>query len=125
MSVPVVGGTDAGADTSGHEARYFRPLRAWERCSLYHPAPLVQLPRPGAGQSLPSFLSKPVATAQSSFTAFTDLSNIAFSSPFSEISTTFSTPLAPITVGTPTYRSLTPYWPVSHAAHGRTRRLSR
>src|SRR5512144_2891654 len=105
MSVPVVGGTDARADTSSHEAGYFRPLRARGRQVIYHPDPPMQLRLPGppaAAQSLPSFLSRPVATLHSSFTALTDLSNIVFSSPFSAISTTFSTPPAPITVGTPT-----------------------
>ena len=45
------------------------------------------------------------------FTALTDLRNMAFSSASSWISTIFSTPLAPITVGTPTYMPLTPYSP--------------
>jgi hypothetical protein len=45
-------------------------------------------------------------------TAATELSNIFFSSALRVISTTFSTPPAPITVGTPTYRSFSPYWPL-------------
>ena len=41
------------------------------------------------------------------------------------ISTMRSMPPAPITTGTPTYRSLMPYCPVSKAAQGKTRFLSR
>src|SRR5690606_7152479 len=53
-----------------------------------------------------------------------DLSNISRSFAERSISTTRSTPLPPITTGTPTYMSLTPYSPLSQAAQGRTRFLS-
>ncbi len=46
------------------------------------------------------------------FTEATDFWNIALSASFSSTSTIFSTPLAPITTGTPTYMSFTPNWPV-------------
>ena len=39
-------------------------------------------------------------------TAAADFSSIAFSSAVSSIATIFSTPPAPITIGTPMYRSL-------------------
>src|SRR6202158_3537827 len=44
-------------------------------------------------------------------TAPTDLSNASRSLPVSSISTMRSTPFDPITTGTPTYMSLTPYSP--------------
>src|SRR6266404_9352084 len=44
-------------------------------------------------------------------TAPTDLSNASRSLPASSISTTRSTPFDPITAGTPTYMSFTPYSP--------------
>src|SRR6266571_8024073 len=44
-------------------------------------------------------------------TAPTDLSNASRSLPASSISTTRSTPFDPITTGTPTYMSFTPYSP--------------
>ena len=43
---------------------------------------------------------------------------------FIDTSTIRSMPPAPITTGTPTYRSFTPYSPFSSAAHGSTRFLS-
>src|SRR5436190_23270684 len=58
------------------------------------------------------------------FTDSTDLRNMARSAALRSISTIFSTPLAPITTGTPTYMPLTPYSPLRNAAHGSTRRLS-
>ena len=45
-------------------------------------------------------------------TAVTDLSNISRSAPVNSSSITRSTPLAPITTGTPTYMSFTPYSPL-------------
>src|SRR6266849_4671142 len=57
-------------------------------------------------------------------TAPTDLSNASRSLPASSISTTRSTPFDPITTGTPTYMSLTPYSPERKAAQGNTRFLS-
>src|SRR6185312_4583396 len=65
-----------------------------------------------------------LAASISSRTAAQDLLNAAFSVSFMAISTIRSTPPAPITTGTPTYKSLMPYWPVSSAAQGRTRFLS-
>src|SRR3569623_2092062 len=58
-------------------------------------------------------------------TASTDLSNPSRSLPERSISTMRSTPLAPITTGTPTYMSFTPYSPLRWAAQGITRFLSR
>ena len=45
-------------------------------------------------------------------TAVTDLSNISRSAPLNSSSITRSTPFAPITTGTPTYKSFTPYSPL-------------
>jgi hypothetical protein len=103
-------------ETSSREAGYFRPrgrtlpatASKGEARNLtfrhgHATGPSRNLSGTSAeAQSLPSFFSRPVATLQSSFTALTDLSNIAFSSPFIEISTIFSTPFAPMMTGTPT-----------------------
>lgn len=55
--------------------------------------------------------SMPLQAASRPRTAATDLSNITCSSVFSEMSMIFSTPPAPITVGTPTYIPSSPYSP--------------
>src|SRR5215470_17744975 len=57
-------------------------------------------------------------------TAPTDLSKASRSLPASSISTMRSTPLPPITTGTPTYMSFTLYSPLRYAAQGSTRFLS-
>src|ERR1700736_7061127 len=57
-------------------------------------------------------------------TAPTDLSKASRSLPASSISTMRSTPFDPITTGTPTYMSFTPYSPLREAAQGSTRFLS-
>ena len=69
------------------------------------------------GSSLRTVLTRPR-------TADTDFLNAAFSVRFNETCTTRSTPPAPMTTGTPTYRPRTPYSPSRYAAQGRTRRLS-
>ena len=76
----------------------------------------------GEGRTHPpiSFL----AASTSSRTAEQDLSNSAFSSAFICTSMMRSMPPAPITTGTPTYRSFMPYSPFSSAAQGSTRFLS-
>jgi len=60
----------------------------------------------GASSPVPAHALAPavifLAASTSERTEATDLSNIAFSSALSEISTTRSAPLAPITTGTPT-----------------------
>jgi hypothetical protein len=52
-----------------------------------------------------------LVSATDFFTLSTDFASIAFSSSERSSSTTFSTPFAPMTTGTPRKRSLTPYWP--------------
>src|SRR3954453_359942 len=61
---------------------------------------------------------------RSSFTASTLTSKFLRACSSNAISTIRSTPSAPSTHGTPTYRSLTPYCPVKCAAQGSTRFLS-
>lgn len=56
-------------------------------------------------------LSMPLQASTRPLTAFTEVSNISCSSLLSLMFTTFSTPPAPITVGTPTYMSFTPRSP--------------
>src|SRR4051812_48189398 len=80
--------------------------------------PATYLPWPRLGAIV-------MQASTSDFTAATDLSNIARSVPFNWISTMRSTPLAAITVGTPTYRPLIPYSPLRRAAQGNTRFLAR
>ena len=57
-------------------------------------------------------------------TALTDFRNAERSLGVNLTSTIRSIPLAPIITGTPTYRFLTQYCTVNHAAAGRTRFLS-
>ncbi len=91
-----------------------------------HPGRLAPAPQPATGDVARPFCGRaalcanaPYASAGSILrlasmsprTEATDLSNIACSSALSLISSTFSTPPAPITTGTPTYRPLTPYSP--------------
>ena len=66
-------------------------------------------------------LSIALQALTSTFTASTDLSNIACSSLFIWISIIRSTPPAPMTVGTPTYIPLSPSSPSTCAAQGKTR----
>src|SRR4051812_16148883 len=83
-----------------------------------HPAPsrapahnafvLHQPPRAISHQPARAWLI-PLQASTSPCTEATDFSNIAFSSPENETSTMRSTPPAPMTIGTPTYMSFTPY----------------
>ena len=79
----------------------------------------------GAIYALASVLGAMVLHASTRpLTEATDLANISFSAASKATSTMRSTPLAPITHGTPTYMSLMPNWPDRWAAQGNTRFLS-
>jgi len=104
---PPVGGW-AGPGPATTQKWMAGPSPAMKQKLMAGPGPAVTRRRwlPAPAQPT-SFLDASI----NSRTAAQDLSNAAFSSAFSSISTMRSIPPAPITTGTPTYRSLIPYSP--------------